>query len=147
MAHFWFVENIICFRLRYEVPYSEHSSFTELKEFVKFVSPVNIIPSVNNRGPESSSAMVSRLLDWSIRHQIAITHCPLPRFVIWGCIWLLLCNLVFSCYTILCCSLDNVTADVMCILWHDVIVVSITITSYQLVLVQNSFKCWFVFIK
>ncbi|TKY74835.1 DNA cross-link repair protein SNM1 [Spatholobus suberectus] len=48
--------------IRYEVPYSEHSSFTELKEFVKLVSPDNIIPSVNNDGPESSEAMVSLLL-------------------------------------------------------------------------------------
>ncbi|KAK1288978.1 DNA cross-link repair protein SNM1 [Acorus calamus] len=37
--------------IRYEVPYSEHCSFTELKEFVRLVSPENIIPSVNNDRP------------------------------------------------------------------------------------------------
>ncbi|KGN55391.1 DNA cross-link repair 1A protein [Cucumis sativus] len=48
--------------IRYEVPYSEHSSFSELKDFVKLVSPANIIPSVNNHGPDSARAMTSLLL-------------------------------------------------------------------------------------
>ncbi|KAK1264339.1 DNA cross-link repair protein SNM1 [Acorus gramineus] len=48
--------------IRYEVPYSEHCSFTELKEFMRLVSPENIIPSVNNDGPASADAMVALLM-------------------------------------------------------------------------------------
>ncbi|XWS17569.1 hypothetical protein CRYUN_Cryun33cG0078500 [Craigia yunnanensis] len=48
--------------IRYEVPYSEHCSFTELREFVKLLSPETIIPSVNNNGTDSAKAMISLLL-------------------------------------------------------------------------------------
>lgn len=50
---------------RYEVPYSEHCSFTELKEFVRLVTPEHIIPSVNNDGPESADAMIALLMSES----------------------------------------------------------------------------------
>ncbi|KAG0630723.1 hypothetical protein M758_1G199900 [Ceratodon purpureus] len=48
--------------IRYEVPYSEHSSFTELKEFVRTVAPENIVPSVISSAGLTADAMVASLL-------------------------------------------------------------------------------------
>jgi DNA cross-link repair 1A protein len=64
-VHLWVCEDrfeIFTLFSRYEVPYSEHCSFTELRDFVKLVSPINVIPSVNNEGEDSANTMVSLLL-------------------------------------------------------------------------------------
>ncbi|KAK2078104.1 hypothetical protein QBZ16_003972 [Prototheca wickerhamii] len=43
--------------ITYQVPYSEHSSFSELREFVRWFQPLRIVPSVNSdsHGPKERS--------------------------------------------------------------------------------------------
>ena len=44
------------------MPYSEHCSFTELREFVQAISPDDIIPSVVSNTGHGVDAMVASLL-------------------------------------------------------------------------------------
>jgi DNA cross-link repair 1A protein len=48
----------------YGIPYSEHSSFTELKRFVQFLKPAEVIPTVNVKCPTKQNAMTKYFRQW-----------------------------------------------------------------------------------
>lgn len=48
----------------YGIPYSEHSSFTELKRFVQFLKPTEIIPTVNVERSAKRNSMMKYFRQW-----------------------------------------------------------------------------------
>lgn len=67
---FFFMSGKVCIQDVYAsvsstgIPYSEHSSFLELKRFVQWVQPLKIIPTVNNGSWASRKAMEKCFSEW-----------------------------------------------------------------------------------
>ncbi|XP_046548367.1 DNA cross-link repair 1A protein-like [Haliotis rubra] len=48
----------------YGIPYSEHSSYLEMKRFTQFIRPDRILATVNNTNPESRQKMNRLFMTW-----------------------------------------------------------------------------------
>jgi len=64
----------------YGIPYSEHSSFAELRRFVQFLKPAEIIPTVNVADHAKRNAMTKYFKQWLSEPSVS----PLKRKTVEG---------------------------------------------------------------
>uniref|UniRef100_UPI00398ED03F DNA cross-link repair 1A protein isoform X2 n=1 Tax=Pristiophorus japonicus TaxID=55135 RepID=UPI00398ED03F len=70
----------------YGIPYSEHSSYLEMKRFVQWLKPAKIIPTVNNGSWQERNMMDNMFNEWMIEAVQRKVTCPYSNDLLYKCV-------------------------------------------------------------